>query len=62
MRGMPFVNFELPEELHRRARSKAALRGMKFYAYLIEAIRDRVDRDEAEDRETGRGQAGPSQV
>lgn len=56
MRRVPFVNFELPDELHRRARSKAALRGMKFYAYLIDAIRQQVERDEADDRETGRGQ------
>lgn len=56
MRRVPFVNFELPEELHRRARSKAALRGMRFYAYLLDAIRRQVDADDAEDRETGRGQ------
>jgi hypothetical protein len=53
---VPFVNFELPDDLHRRARSKAALRGVRFYAYLIELIRQGVERDEAEDRETGRGQ------
>jgi hypothetical protein len=56
VRDVPFVNFELPEELHRRARSKAALRGMRFYAYLLDAIRRQVDADDAEDQETGRGQ------
>ncbi len=56
MRHVPGVNFELPEELHRRARSKAALRGMKFYAYLIELIRRGVEEDDADDRRTGRGQ------
>ncbi len=56
MRRVPFVNFELPDDLHRRARSKAALRGQRFYAYLVDAIRRQVEADEAEDRETGRGQ------
>jgi hypothetical protein len=37
-------------------RSKAALRGQRFYAYLIDAIRRQIEADEAEDRETGRGQ------
>lgn len=56
MRHVPYVNFELPDDLHRRARSKAALRGMRFYAYLIDAIRRQVEADDADDRNTGRGQ------
>jgi hypothetical protein len=56
VRRVPLVNFELADDLHRRARSKAALRGQRFYAYLIDAIRRQVEADEAEDRETGRGQ------
>jgi hypothetical protein len=56
VRRVPFVNFELPDDLHRWTRSKAALRGQRFYAYLIDAIRRQVEADEAEDRETGRGQ------
>lgn len=56
MSDVPFVNFELPDDLHRRARAKAALRGKKFYAYLEDAIRRQVEADEADDRKTGRGQ------
>lgn len=48
---MPWVNFELPDDLHRRARSKAALRGEKFYAYLVELIRQGVEGDEKADAE-----------
>jgi hypothetical protein len=47
--GVPWVNFELPEDLHRRARSRAALRGKKFYTYLVQLIREGVERDEAEE-------------
>jgi hypothetical protein len=56
VRRVPLVDFELPDDLHRRAQSKAALPGQRFYAYLIDAIRRQVEADEAEDRETGRGQ------
>lgn len=55
MPHVPGVNFELPDDLHRRARSKAALRGKKFYEYLVELIARGVEEDDHEDREQGRG-------
>lgn len=56
MPDVPWVNFNLPPEIHARAKSKAALRGKDLYPYLIELIERGVDEDDDKDRETGRGQ------
>ena len=48
MPGVPWVNFNLDEDLHRKAKSQAALAGEDLYPYLIELIREGVERHDAE--------------
>lgn len=49
--AVPWVNFELPDDVHRRAKSQAAMAGEDLYPYLIELIREGVEkRDRERDR------------
>jgi predicted HicB family RNase H-like nuclease len=41
-----WLTFELDDELHRRAKAEAALRGLGLYAYLEAKIAEGVERDE----------------
>jgi predicted DNA-binding protein len=49
------LNVKLPRELHARMKSRAAMRGRTIRQYVAEAIAEIVERDENQDRETGRG-------
>ena len=42
MRPVPAINYEIPEELHMRAKAAAAMRGMTLKAYVIAAIEQMV--------------------
>jgi len=35
---MPRIHYEIPEELHRRAKAEAALKGLTLRDFLIEAL------------------------
>jgi predicted HicB family RNase H-like nuclease len=39
------VHYEIPDELHRRAKAAAALRGVTLKEFLIEALQQAVARD-----------------
>jgi predicted DNA-binding protein len=49
------LNVKLPRELHARLKSRAAMRGRTIRQYVAEAIAEIVERDENQDRQTGRG-------
>lgn len=44
--GMPRLNVNLPDELHRRAKAQAALRGVSLREYVEQAIAAAVEADE----------------
>ena len=46
MNGMPRLNVNLPDELHRRAKAQAALRGVSLREYVEAAIAAAVEADE----------------
>lgn len=48
------INYDLPEDLHRRARLLALRRGQTFKAWHERALREVVERQEAEDAEEER--------
>lgn len=56
---VPWVNFELPDEVHRRAKSQASLAGKDLYPYLIELIREGVERREAEKKKKPQNRQPP---
>ena len=35
---MPRIHYEIPDDLHRRAKAEAALRGLTLREFLIEAL------------------------
>lgn len=37
------VNIEFPEELHKRAKSEASLKGIKLKDYIIESVKNRCE-------------------
>ena len=39
---MARINIELPEETHRRAKARAALKGMNLKDYIIKAIEEKT--------------------
>lgn len=45
MNGIAAINYDLPEELHRRAKAAAALRGQSLKDFLIEALEHEVERE-----------------
>jgi predicted HicB family RNase H-like nuclease len=47
---MARVNFELPDELHRRAKARAALEGSTLREFIIEAVRKAVEAPAAKPR------------
>ncbi len=38
---MARINIELPDELHRKAKAQAALRGVNLKDYIVEAIQEK---------------------
>jgi predicted HicB family RNase H-like nuclease len=46
---MGMVNIEISDELHRRAKARAAMQGESFKALVIRAMEREVERLEAED-------------
>ena len=40
------INYEIPDELHRRAKSAAALRGMTLKDFLLTALERETERAE----------------
>jgi predicted HicB family RNase H-like nuclease len=40
------MNFEMPDDLHRKAKAKAALRGQSLKDFVIDAIRAAVEAKE----------------
>lgn len=38
------VHYEIPDELHRRAKAAAAIRGVSLKDFIIEALTQAVDR------------------
>jgi hypothetical protein len=51
-RGVTRIYYDLDEELHRRAKLAAVGRGVSLKAWLIEAITEKLESEEAD---TGRG-------
>jgi predicted HicB family RNase H-like nuclease len=47
------VNYEIPDDLHRQAKSAAALRGQTLRDLVIEALREKVARVEQERNSLG---------
>jgi predicted HicB family RNase H-like nuclease len=41
------VNVKIDDELHRRVNAQRSLSGLKLYEYVEEALREKVERDEA---------------
>jgi HicB family len=41
------VHYEIPDDLHRKAKAAAAMRGLTLRAFVIEALRQAVERMEA---------------
>jgi hypothetical protein len=39
------VNYSIPDDLHRKAKAAAALRGVTLRDYVIEVLQEGVDRD-----------------
>ncbi|HZT67410.1 MAG TPA: hypothetical protein VFA11_16595 [Acidimicrobiales bacterium] len=46
------INYEIPDDLHHRAKALAALEGKTLREFLVEALADAVDR--RSDEATGR--------
>jgi predicted HicB family RNase H-like nuclease len=42
------VNYRIDDDLHRRAKAEAAYRGVTLREYVVQAIQQSVERDEAE--------------
>jgi predicted HicB family RNase H-like nuclease len=42
------VNYKIDDELHRRAKAEAAYHGVTLREYVVQAIQQSVERDEAE--------------
>lgn len=41
------MNVKIDDDLHRRVNAQRSLRGLKLYEYVEEALREKVERDEA---------------
>lgn len=56
---MARVHYEIPDELHRRIKSAAALKGQTLKEFLIDALQEAAEADEKQRakkrRETGAG-------
>jgi predicted HicB family RNase H-like nuclease len=48
------LNVPIPRQLHARLKSKAALSGRTIRRYVVEAIEEKLARDEADDRRSSR--------
>jgi predicted HicB family RNase H-like nuclease len=44
------LNYDIPDDLHRRAKARAAMRGESLKALVLRALEREVDRLDAEDR------------
>lgn len=44
------VHYEIPDDLHRRVKAAAAMRGQTLKVFLIEALQRAVDEDDRESR------------
>lgn len=45
--GVAVVNVKIDDDLHRRVNAQRSLLGLKLYEYVEEALREKVERDEA---------------
>jgi hypothetical protein len=52
------LNVPIPRPLHARLKSKAALSGRTIRRYVVEAIEEKLARDEADDRRNSRRREG----
>lgn len=43
---MPALNYDIPDELHRRAKAAAAIRGVTLRQFVLEALEAEVERQE----------------
>jgi predicted HicB family RNase H-like nuclease len=50
VRTVARIHFVIPDELHRRAKAAAAMRGETLKDYITEALEDAVDSDEKRKR------------
>jgi predicted HicB family RNase H-like nuclease len=50
VRTVGILNYDIPDDLHRRAKAAAAMRGESLKALVVRALEREVDRLEAEDR------------
>jgi predicted HicB family RNase H-like nuclease len=46
--GVANVNYKIDDDVHRRAKAEAAYRGLTLRDYVERAIKETVERDEAE--------------
>ncbi|CAN5531398.1 hypothetical protein BH10ACT1_BH10ACT1_33480 [soil metagenome] len=44
---MPLIHYEVPDELHRRAKAMAAERGITLKEFILQALKHEVDRKPA---------------
>jgi hypothetical protein len=52
---MAYVHYEIPDELHRRAKSAAALKGLTLKDFLIDALETATSAAQTEQRPKGKG-------
>lgn len=50
MSEMTRVHYEIPDELHRRAKAAAAMRGVTLKDFLIDALERSVEADDRKER------------
>jgi predicted HicB family RNase H-like nuclease len=53
MTAVARVHYEIPDDLHRRAKSAAALQGLTLREFVIRALADAVDKATDEEPSTG---------
>ena len=47
---MPVIHYEIPEDLHRRAKAAAAMEGCTLKDFVVEALEAAVEKDEKKRR------------
>jgi predicted HicB family RNase H-like nuclease len=49
MPGVARVHYEIPDDLHRKAKAAAAMRGVTLREFIVQALRDAVAKAERPD-------------